>query len=166
MIATAALLGVTAWRMSQGADPPTVEPETDAALAPGAAAGRRHDTAPVLVGVGTAAGLLSGLLGVGGGVVMVPGFTELARIPLKPAIATSLACVGIFAIPGTITHAGLGDIDWLTAALLSVGVIPGARIGAAAAIRARDRRLRLAVATFLGVVSVFYAAGELIALAR
>ena len=176
MIATAGLLGFTAWRMSRGADqrphdrqdvrPAGVEPETDAAFAPGAAPRRRHDTAPVLVSVGAAAGLLSGLLGVGGGVVMVPGFTELARIPLKPAIATSLACVGLFAIPGTITHAGLRDIDWLTAALLSVGVVPGARIGAAAAIRARDRRLRLAVATFLGVVSVFYAAGELIALAR
>ncbi|MCA1843093.1 MAG: sulfite exporter TauE/SafE family protein [Actinobacteria bacterium] len=166
MIATAGLLGFTAWRMSQGADPPTVEPETDAALAPDVPAGRRHDTPPVLVGVGAAAGLLSGLLGVGGGVVMVPGFTELAHIPLKPAIATSLACVGVFALPGTITHAGLGDIDWLTAALLSVGVVPGARMGAAAAIRARDRRLRLAVASFLGLVSVFYAAGEIIALAR
>ena len=48
-------------------------------------------------------------------------------LPLKEAVATSLACVGILAIPGTITHALLGDIDWAFAIPLCVGVIPGAR---------------------------------------
>ena len=45
-------------------------------------------------------------------------------------------------------------------------MIPGARLGAAAAIRATDRRMRLAVAAFLGAVSVLYAVGEVLALAR
>jgi len=155
MVLTAALLGFTAFRMARQADE-----------APHVAVGPRNDGSGVLVAVGAVAGLLSGLLGVGGGIVMVPGFTEIARIPLKTAIATSLACVGIFAIPGTITHAALGDIDWRFAFWLAVGVVPGARLGAAAAIRATNRRLRLAVAIFLGVVSVLYAGGELISLAR
>ena len=80
------------------------------------------------------------------------------------AIGTSLACVGLLAIPGTITHALLHDIDWRFAAFLAVGVIPGARLGASLAIRATDRRLRLAVALFLAVISVVYGIGELIAL--
>ena len=50
-------------------------------------------------------------------------------MPLKQAIATSLVCVGLFAIPGTITHAALGHIDWRFAFFLTLGVIPGARIG-------------------------------------
>src|SRR5439155_1714761 len=75
--------------------------------------------------VGGAAGGLSGLLGVGGGIVMVPGFTEVHGMPIKRAIATSLACVGVFAVPGTITHAALGDIDWRFALLLAVAVVPG-----------------------------------------
>jgi uncharacterized membrane protein YfcA len=175
MVLTAALLGVTAWRMAGvgGAEPgevvgqagPLGATETEEAFA-GTERPDRRDNPRVLSAIGAVAGLLSGLLGVGGGIVMVPAFSELAGIPIKTAIATSLACVGVFAVPGTITHALFGDIDWRFALWLAVGVVPGARLGARAAIRATDRRLRLAVAGFLGVVSVLYAAGELISLAR
>src|SRR4029079_9056003 len=80
--------------------------------------------------IGIAAGALSGLLGIGGGILMVPAFSAWVGLPLKDTIATSLACVGIFAIPGTITHAIRNDIDWTFAIALAAGVIPGARIGA------------------------------------
>ena len=165
MVLTAALLGVTAANMARpprGAATPTETADDQAAQ-------HRVGTRPRppvmgLAGVGIVAGALSGLLGVGGGIVMVPGFTELVRMPIKAAIANSLVCVAIFAIPGTVTHALLGDIDWRFALLLAVSVIPGARLGAAAALRTTDRRLRIAVATFLGLVAVVYAAGEIIAL--
>jgi uncharacterized membrane protein YfcA len=107
-------------------------------------------------GIGVAAGLLSGLLGIGGGVIMVPAFTQLLHLPLKSAIATSLVCVGIFGVPATITHAVLGDIDWRLAALLTIAVIPGARIGASLTIRTAERRLRLAIGVFLGIIAVVY----------
>jgi uncharacterized protein len=107
-------------------------------------------------GIGVVAGLLSGLLGIGGGVVMVPAFTELLALPLKSAIATSLVCVGIFGVPATITHGFLGDIDWRLATLLTIGVIPGARVGASLTIRTAERRLRLAVGVFLALVAVVY----------
>jgi uncharacterized membrane protein YfcA len=106
------------------------------------------------------------LLGVGGGIVMVPGFNQFVGLRLKETIATSLVCVGILAIPGTVTHAFLGDIDWRFAVLLAIGVVPGARLGAVAAIRAERDRLRLVVALFLGVIAVVYGVGEVIALAR
>jgi uncharacterized membrane protein YfcA len=154
MLLTAALLGVTAYRMV---------PRTDGG--PAAIDRPRRDTPISLVVVGALAGGLSGLLGVGGGIVMVPVFSEILRIPLKVVIASSLVCVGVFAVPGTLTHAALDHIDWRFAIWLAVGVVPGARLGAAAAIRATDRRLRLAVAGFLGVVAVLYAIGEAIALA-
>lgn len=130
------------------------------------AADRPHGrpTAVRLAAVGTLAGLLSGLLGIGGGIVMVPGFTQVAGLSLKRAIATSLACVGIFAVPGTITHAFLGNIDWRFALLLTVGMIPGARLGATLAIRAEDRRLHAVVGSFLAFTAVAYAAGEIVAL--
>jgi uncharacterized protein len=107
-------------------------------------------------GIGVVAGLLSGLLGIGGGVIMVPAFTELLSLSLKSAIATSLVCVGIFGVPATITHAFLGDIDWRLAILLTVGVVPGARVGASLTIRTAERRLRLAVGVFLALVAVVY----------
>jgi hypothetical protein len=168
MVLTAALLGLTAWRMANSATDPDIAPAALDRDGDGVIAAARGEGASrrgaLLVAIGLAAGLLSGLLGIGGGVVMVPAFTELVGIPLKQAIATSLACVGLFAVPGTITHAFLGDIDWRFALLLSVAVIPGARLGAVIAIRASDRRLRMAVAVFLGMVAVVYAAGELLAL--
>jgi uncharacterized protein len=108
---------------------------------------------PALVGV--VAGLSSGLLGIGGGVIMVPGFTKL-RLSLKSAIATSLVCVGVFGVPATITHALLGHVDWRLAALLTIGVVPGARLGASLTVRADERHLRLVVGVFLGVIAVVY----------
>ena len=170
MVLTALLLAFTSYRMGRAARRPVPVPapapaEGDVEVAPDHEPAGSPDTRlPVMVAIGTGAGLMSGLLGIGGGVVMVPGFTEIARIPLKQAIATSLACVGIFAVPGTITHALLGDIDWRVAFALTIGVIPGARVGAALAIRSSTQRLRLAVAFFLGLISVIYLIGELAAL--
>lgn len=115
-------------------------------------------------GIGALAGGLSGLLGVGGGIVMVPAFNQWMKMTLKQSIATSLVCVGLFAIPGTITHAALGHIDWRFAFFLTLGVIPGARIGSRLTVQANDLRLRNTVAVFLAVVAVIYGAGEIAAL--
>ena len=125
--------------------------------------GRPGRSATVLA-AGAFAGLLSGLLGIGGGVLLVPTFNQLAHRELKVALATSLACVALFAVPGSLTHALLGEIDWRFALLLAVGIVPGARFGAALAIRTRDHRLRVAVAVFLGLVAAIFAIGELASL--
>lgn len=174
MLLTAGLLGFTAWRMARQSDPepaeddPHVEAETDREMLPtrAIAVQVRRDQPLVLAGIGVGAGLLSGLLGVGGGIVMVPAFSEIVGLPLKESIATSLACVGLLATPGTITHGLLGDINWTFALFLAIGVVPGARLGAYLAIRSGHRRLRLSVAAFLGATAILYAAGEISALVR
>jgi uncharacterized membrane protein YfcA len=170
-LATAGLLGLSAYRMGRAPVAPAVTElaESDAPEAPrhphaaDPAAAHRAPAARY-VGIGLVAGLLSGLLGIGGGVIMVPAFVQLTAMDVKRAIATSLACVGLFAVPGTITHIALDHIAWGTAVALVVGVIPGARVGAALTIRATDRRLRVTVASFLGMTAVLYAAGEVVAL--
>lgn len=171
MLLTAVLLGVTSVRMARSTPPPGQLPSGAGARVPAetgdpAPDAPHHGRGPALAfaAVGAMAGLLSGLLGVGGGIVLVPGFTQVAGLSIKPAIATSLVCVAAFAVPGTITHAVLGNIDWRTAALLTLTVVPGSRLGAALTMRASDRALRATVAAFLGVVAVLYAAGELVGL--
>ncbi len=160
MVLTALLLGVTAVRMGR---PGRVDGDgPDRTDGPDAARSRSRPM--TIVAIGVVAGLLSGLLGVGGGILLVPAFSEVLGLRLKSAIATSLACVGILAVPGSVTHAILGDIDWRLAALLTVGAVPGARLGAAIAIAANDRRLRLVVAVGLGAVALVYAGGELASL--
>ena len=157
MVLTAVLLGITAVRVVHTGEPRATE--ADGTQGPARARpGRRSLVVRSSVGLG--AGLLSGLLGVGGGAILLPGFLEILRLRTKVAVASSLACVGILAIPSTVTHAFLGDIDWRFALLLAIAVVPGARLGAALAIRAGDRRLRLAVALVLGALAVVYGVGE------
>jgi uncharacterized membrane protein YfcA len=167
-IATALLLALSAWRMAKVHAPlPPDEPraETDAPEAPsGTAPGPIAASHARYAGIGALAGGLSGLLGIGGGVVMVPAFVQAARMDVKRAIATSLACVGAFAIPGTVTHLALGHVDWRVVAALVVGAVPGARLGAHLTIRAEEGSFRLVVAWFLAATALVYVAEELNAL--
>jgi uncharacterized protein len=186
MIATAALLAFTAFRMArmpsearaQAQKPVDVEDPVGDLAAPASDLVLAHERDPDrssplhrraevwrLGLIGLAAGGLSGLLGIGGGVLMVPAFATWVRLSVKEAVATSLVCVGALAVPGMVTHAVLGNIDWAFAIPLSIAVIPGARIGAHLAIRSSDRGLRLAVAVVLGSIALAYGAGEIIALA-
>lgn len=155
MVVTAVLLGLTAARMARTPTPVTVGPEAPPTTLPS------HPSPMAAAAIGAAAGVLSGLLGVGGGLILVPAFSEVMGYPLKKAIATSLPCVGILAVPSTFAHALLGDVDWRIAALLTLAILPGARLGAAAAIAAKDRRLRMVVAVVLGMTALVYALGEL-----
>jgi len=115
--------------------------------------------------IGLVAGLVSGLLGIGGGIVMVPALTLWVGMPLRRALGTSLLVIAILVIPGTIVHAILGNIDWAIFLALTLGVIPGARIGARIALGVRERTLRTAVGAFLLVVAVAYGASEVASLA-
>ena len=119
-----------------------------------------------LTGIGAITGLYSGFLGLGGGFVLVPLLTRWLGFDIKRAIATSLVAVTILAVPGTITHAFLGHVDWAIALALSVGVIPGAMVGARITLGSADRSVRLGFATLLVVVGVWLAVSELPGLLR
>lgn len=156
MIITALLVGYSAWNTGRGSD---AGRDLDAHAV-------RRDSWWRLGLIGLAAGMLSGLLGVGGGILMVPLFVGWLHMPIKNAIGTSLACVGILAVPSAIVHQLQGDINWLYAAPLCVAVIPGARIGAHLAITSAEHVLRRFVGAFLGIISVVYAAGNVYALVK
>ena len=128
-------------------------------------AARREATVWAYAGIGVIAGLASGLLGIGGGIVIVPMLTGWFGMPLKRALGTSLAAIVAIVVPGAAVHAALGHIDWGIVLVLAIGSIAGARIGAKIALGARERTLRLLVGGFLGVVAVAYGVSEAIALA-
>jgi uncharacterized protein len=125
------------------------------------------DTSPwIFAGIGAVAGLVSGLLGIGGGLIMVPLMAGWLRMPLKTALGTSLLAVVALVVPGTIVHAWLGHIDWAIFLVIVVGSVPGARLGARIALRAKERVLRLAVGSFLAILAVGYGASEMTHLLR
>jgi uncharacterized protein len=110
---------------------------------------------------GALAGFASGLLGIGGGVVLVPLMAGVLHMPLKRTIGTSLVVIAFVVIPGTLVHALLGHIDWGIFLWLSIGVVPGAMLGSRWTIRVRERTLRIAVAAVLSAVAVAYGAREI-----
>ena len=71
--------------------------------------------------VGASAGLLGALCGIGGGIVMVPAFSQLLGVDHKKAVATSLAIIIITAIVATANNAKSDLIDWRIVACAALG---------------------------------------------
>ena len=83
---------------------------------------------PLLL-LGIAAGTLSGLFGIGGGVIIVPALALLLHMPQRLAAGTSVAAILPAAVVGAITYGIQGNVDWIAGALLAVGIIVGAQVG-------------------------------------
>jgi len=80
--------------------------------------------------IGLASGIASGLLGVGGGIVMVPAFIYILNKDAKVAVATSLAVIIPSAIVGVWKHSQQKLVDWQLVLGVFVLAIVGAYIGA------------------------------------
>jgi uncharacterized membrane protein YfcA len=124
----------------------------------------RAATPVVFAGLGLGAGFISGLLGIGGGLIMVPVMAGMLGMPLKRVLGTSLVVIAALVIPGTIVHASLGHIDWPLFAVVTIGAVPGARVGARIALGAHEHTLRLLVGSFLLLIATLYGLSELVRL--
>ena len=94
-----------------------------------------------MVVVGLAAGLLSGVFGVGGGVLIVPGLMWVVAMEQKRAHGTSLAAVLPIAVTGLATYLFYGNVDWFASGFLVLGALPGAVLGTKWLARANKRVL-------------------------
>lgn len=84
-----------------------------------------------LVSIGLAAGVLSGLFGVGGGIVIVPALILFAHFHLKLALGTSLGALLLpFGILGVYTYHQHGNLDLKASLLVGLGIFFGAWAGA------------------------------------
>jgi hypothetical protein len=110
--------------------------------------------------LGATTGLYSGFLGLGGGFIVVPALVRYFGFPAKRAVGTSLVAVSLLAIPGSITHYLLGNVDPALAAALAIGVVPGALLGARVTALSRDRTVQLGFAALLLAVGAALAASE------
>lgn len=111
--------------------------------------------------IGLFAGLASGYVGVGGGFIMVPLMMSILRVPMKLTSGTSLIAVMILAVPGVVTQAVLGNINWIAGISVACGSIPGAALGAKLIPRVPERQLRFLFAGFLVVAAVLLVVNQL-----
>ena len=111
--------------------------------------------------VGIFAGILAGLLGVGGGSIIVPtlffvfswlNFPDATNIQM--AIATSLACIVITSISSTISHNKKDGVRWDVFIVLSIGIPIGAFIGVNFIYLVSDLLLKLIIAVFIIYVGI------------
>jgi len=107
-----------------------------------------------LVGIGAVAGLMSGLFGVGGGILMVPGMVMLAGFAQHRAHATSLAGIVPVAAVGAFVFGRADSVDLLAALLLAVGSLLGVQVGARVMDRLSGENLTRAFGGFLVVLAI------------
>jgi uncharacterized membrane protein YfcA len=113
---------------------------------------------PKLIAIGLGGGLLSGLLGVGGGIVIVPLLVLWASYSQRDAHATSLGAIIPISIAGIATYGAAGEVRYGTALALAVGSVVGAPIGALLLARIDERLLKVVFGTFLVGVAVLLGA--------
>jgi uncharacterized protein len=113
---------------------------------------RREIAVALLTGV--AAGLASGLFGVGGGIVLIPLLTGVLRLTQHQAHGTSLAAIGATAIAALFVYGAHGRVAWGTAAMVGLASVLTARYGARLAARTSSRDLRRAFALLLVLVAL------------
>tara|TARA_B110001454_G_scaffold219191_1_gene251091 strand:+ start:8156 stop:9031 length:876 start_codon:yes stop_codon:yes gene_type:complete len=100
------------------------------------------------------AGVLSGLLGVGGGFVKVPAMALAMKVPMKVAAATSNLMIGVTAISSLFVYFARGFVQPLIAAPVALGVVGGALYGTSLAQRISPKLLRKIFAAILVIVAV------------
>lgn len=125
---------------------------------------RGHTSDPVAsrrvlyaLGIGLVAGITSGLLGVGGGIVLIPGMVMLLKLGHREAVANSLAAIIPMAATGALVYYVGSAHPHLRVDLgvaLAVGGIAGALMGARLAHRVSERSLRIGFGLLVLVVGV------------
>lgn len=105
--------------------------------------------------VGVFAGILSGLFGIGGGLVIVPSLVFFLGVDIKSAVGISLAALLLpVGLMGVITYYQAGHVQIKTAALIALGLFIGTTIGAKTAQPIPGTILNKIYAIFLIVVAV------------
>ena len=95
-----------------------------------------------VLGIGAVVGVLSGLFGVGGGILFVPAQVYLFGVPIKRAVGNSMALVLLTGLSGLEAHAMLGTVEWKAGAILIVGGVVGLQLGIRLLQRLSSARLK------------------------
>jgi len=104
--------------------------------------------------IGAFSGLASGLLGVSGGIINVPLFHNLARIPLKYAVGTSSFALFFTSLAAAYTHYTLGQVDVAITLTVTPGLIIGSLIGAYLVSRVPSKKLKIGFAGLLVIIAL------------
>jgi uncharacterized membrane protein YfcA len=103
---------------------------------------------------GSIAGVLSGLLGVGGGFVMVPALQRYTDLGMQSVVATSLAVIALISMTGVLTSVSGGNFNYAVGLPFAVGAVAGMLLGAMLSSRFLPKYLKIAFAGICLIVAV------------
>jgi len=134
----------------------------DVSVAPGVLGGRLQEgetgyvyrvrRLPLALAASLVAGAISGLLGLGGGIVKVPVLNTFCGIPIRVAAATSAFMIGVTAAASVFIYYARGDVVLPVAAAVALGALPGSLAGARLSQRVEARALKILMAVVLLIV--------------
>ncbi len=110
--------------------------------------------ARALAGTGLLSGLMSGLLGVGGGFVIIPSLTRHTNLDIRSIQATSLAVIALVSLSGVCAAAWHGTLNWDVALPFAGGAVMALLLGHGIANRLNPRMLQIAFAWFTAMVAL------------
>ncbi|MDD5394976.1 MAG: sulfite exporter TauE/SafE family protein [Thiothrix sp.] len=158
----ALVMYAAAWRMLKPAQIPLAAPATDGGLLVGAdgtaVLACQHFSDPCMRHIalhGIGVGVLTGLVGVGGGFLIVPALVLLSRVPMKLAVGTSLAIVAAKSYAGFAGYMGSVPVDWAVMGGFTAVTVVGSFIGIHFSTRFSQALLKKAFAWFLVVVATY-----------
>jgi uncharacterized membrane protein YfcA len=109
----------------------------------------------IYIAIGLAAGILSGMFGIGGGILIVPALAHFAKMPFKEATGTSLGALLLpVGLLGALTYHRSGNLDPKAALLIAAGILFGAFGGAKLAEVVSGSTMQRAFSVFLVLVAV------------
>jgi uncharacterized membrane protein YfcA len=111
----------------------------------------------VTIGTGILTGFASAMLGIGGGMIMVPAMVFLLGVPQHTAQGVSLAAMMPTAFTGMLMHHSMGNVEFRVAKWVGTGVVCGALIGAGLAGALSSGDLKIGFGSFLAVMALLMA---------
>jgi uncharacterized membrane protein YfcA len=114
----------------------------------------RLQTLPIIAGEGIAVGVLTGLVGVGGGFLIVPAMVLISKVPMKTAVGTSLLVIALKSAAGFYEYTHQVQVDYLFIGAFSALAIVGIYLGSQWVKYIAQQTLKRAFAIFVVVMGV------------
>lgn len=110
---------------------------------------------PLILVEGTVVGILTGLVGAGGGFLIIPALVLLSKLPMKEAVGTSLVIIAAKSLIGFFGESGETVIDWLFLSKVTAFAVVGIFIGMALSKKINGEKLKPAFGWFVLVMGVY-----------
>jgi uncharacterized membrane protein YfcA len=114
-----------------------------------------------VLALGAGVGILSGLVGAGGGFLIVPALAILGRLPMGKAIATSVFVIALQSFAGFVGHVGHAALDWSLIAVVTFASIGGMAVGTYAGRKVSANNLRRGFAWLVIAMGLFVIAKQM-----